>query len=249
MKTETEVYIKRFGAHRIIEHWLNAVVFTLLVITGLSQRFHEYSVAQWIIINLGGVDSTRLVHRVSGFIFTLLLVVHIVSASMGVLLKKWPASMMINAKDFVDAITNIKYYLGLTNQPALCDRYDYKQKFEYWGVIAGGMAMMATGLILWFPTTAVRLLPGELIPAAKALHSNEALLAFLVIVTWHIYNSIFSPEVFPLDTVIFTGKISRGRMVHEHPIELARIEGVSVEEIVKHAHQEGAHGHAPGGSA
>jgi hypothetical protein len=44
----------------------------------------------------------------------------------------------------------------------------------------------------------------------------------------------FSPEVFPLDTAIFTGKISRERMLHEHPIELASIEGVSVEELFKH---------------
>jgi len=35
---------------------------------------------------------------------------------------------------------------------------------------------------------------------------------------------VFSPEVFPLDTCIFTGYISRERMVREHPLELARIE-------------------------
>ncbi|MFI5323980.1 MAG: hypothetical protein ACHQ6U_10705, partial [Thermodesulfobacteriota bacterium] len=63
---------------------------------------------------------------------------------------------------------------------------------------------------------------------------NEALLAFLVIVIWHIYNAIFSPEVFPLDTSIFTGKISRERMLHEHPLELASIEGVSVQDLFKH---------------
>lgn len=249
MKQE-EIYIKRFGLNRIIEHWLNAVVFAALVVTGLSQRFHDYSLSEWIILNLGGVDNVRLIHRSAGFLFTALLIIHMVTASFGVLIKKWPASMMITAKDFTDAIENLRYYFGLTNHPAMCDRYDYKQKFEYWGVIAGGIAMMATGLILWFPTTVVKFLPGELIPAAKALHSNEALLAFLVIVTWHIYNSVFSPEVFPLDTVIFTGKISRERMVHEHPIELARIEGVSLDEIIKHAHPEHSHpekGPAPGG--
>jgi hypothetical protein len=98
--------------------------------------------------------------------------------------------------------------------------------------------MITTGFILWFPVEVARLLPGEVIPAAKAAHSNEALMAFLVIIIWHIYNAVFSPEVFPLDTAIFTGLISRERMVHEHPIELARIEGVPVEEIVKHSHAE-----------
>jgi len=144
--------------------------------------------------------------------------------------------MMVNVNDFLNAMENMRYYFGITNHPALCDRYDYKQKFEYWGVIAGGFLMISTGLVLWFPVNVAAFLPGEVIPAAKAAHSNEALLAFLVIVTWHIYNSIFSPEVFPLDTAIFTGKISRERMVHEHPLELARIENIPVEEIVKHHH-------------
>jgi hypothetical protein len=79
--------------------------------------------------------------------------------------------------------------------------------------------------MLWFPTFIVKYLPGEFIPAAKAAHTNEALLAFLVIVTWHLYNAIFSPEVFPLDTSIFTGKISVKRMKHEHPVEYERMTG------------------------
>ena len=228
--------IKRFGLGRIVEHQANALAFTILVITGLSQRFHEYAVSHWIIQTLGGVDTVRIIHRGSGVLFIILIAVHIAVGVYGVTRKRWPASMMVNMNDFRNAIENMRYYFGITNHPALCDRYDYKQKFEYWGVIAGGFLMIFTGLILWMPVIVARFLPGELIPAAKAAHSNEALLAFLVIVTWHIYNSIFSPEVFPLDTAVFTGKISRERMVHEHPRELARIENVPVEDIIKHHH-------------
>jgi formate dehydrogenase subunit gamma len=247
---KSHVYIKRFGIGRILEHQANALVFALLVITGLSQRFHEYKVSHWIIKAIGGVDALRVVHRWSGVLFALLIFVHITVGIYGVIKKRWPASMMVNMNDFLNAMENMRYYFGITNHPALCDRYDYKQKFEYWGVIAGGFLMIATGLVLWFPVNVARLLPGEVIPAAKAAHSNEALLAFLVIVTWHIYNSIFSPEVFPLDTGIFTGKISRERMVHEHPLELARIENVPVEEIMKHhhTHPEDTGSHQGGGA-
>jgi formate dehydrogenase subunit gamma len=234
MIRDIHTFIRRFGIGRILEHHANALVFALLVVTGLSQRFHELAVSQWFIATLGGVDMVRVIHRTSGLLFTALIAVHIAVAAFSVVAKKRPASMMINLNDFRNAIENIRYYFGVTSHAALCDRYDYKQKFEYWGVIAGGFLMIATGLILWFPVSTARFLPGEFIPAAKAAHSNEALLAFLVIVTWHIYNSIFSPEVFPLDTAIFTGKISRERMVHEHPLELARIENVPVEDIVKH---------------
>jgi formate dehydrogenase subunit gamma len=221
--------IRRFSNFRIVEHQLNMTAFAVLIITGLSQKFHNYTLSQWIIINLGGVDAVRLIHRYTGVCFALLTVSHILVGSVGVIFRKWPASMVINKKDFTDAIENIRYYFGTTDQPARCDRYDYKQKFEYWGVVVGGLLMIATGLVLWFPTSVVTYLPGELIPAAKAAHTNEALLAFLVIVVWHLYNAIFSPEVFPLDTTIFTGKISVVRMKHEHPLEYERITGESLD--------------------
>ncbi len=223
MYTANNEYIRRFGPLRIVEHWLNAGVFILLVITGLAQKFHEYDISRWIIMSIGGIDATRLVHRYSGIALTVLTLQHIMVASFGILFRKWQPTMIIHKKDFRDAIDNIRYYLGLTEQPARCDRFDYKQKFEYWGVVVGGMLMAATGLALWFPILVTRYLPGEFIPVAKALHTNEALLAFLVIVTWHIYNAIFSPEVVPIDTVIFTGKISRERMIHEHPLEYERM--------------------------
>ncbi len=170
--------IRRFSNYRIIEHQLNMTVFAILVITGLSQKFHGYNLSQWIIINLGGVDAVRLIHRYSGVCFTVLTFSHIIVASAGVIFRKWPASMVINKKDFTDAIENIRYYFGTTDKPAQCDRYDYKQKFEYWGVVVGGLLMIVTGLILWFPAAVVRYLPGELIPAAKAAHTNEALPGF-----------------------------------------------------------------------
>lgn len=219
---------------RVVEHWMNAIVFIVLVVTGLAQKFHTLDVSQWIILGLGGIDVTRLIHRISGLMLAILTIQHILIASFGVLFKGWQPTMVIHKKDFTDAVDNLKYYFGITDHPARCDRYDYKQKFEYWGVVVGGMLMAATGFALWFPTVVVKIFPGESIPAAKALHSNEALLAFLVIVTWHIYNSIFSPEVFPIDKAIFNGKISRERMVHEHPIELAKLEGVPLDDIIGH---------------
>lgn len=228
MNNTPQEYIKRFGPLRLVEHWLNAGSFVLLVITGLSQKFYTYEVSQWIIGLLGGIDATRLVHRYSGIVLALMTVQHILVASFGILFLKWQPSMVIHLKDFQDAIDNIRYYLGVTEHPARCDRFDYKQKFEYWGVVVGGILMIATGFALWFPIVVTRYLPGQLIPVAKALHTNEALLAFLVIIIWHIYNAIFSPEVLPLDTVIFTGKISKERMIHEHPLEYERMFGVSL---------------------
>jgi formate dehydrogenase subunit gamma len=226
------IYYKRFSSFRITEHWFNAITFIVLVLTGLSQKFHTFELSQWMVINLGGIDTVRFIHRITGLILSFITFQHIIIASYGILLKGWQPTMVVHKKDFTDAIDNLRYYFGVTNHPSYCDRFDYKQKFEYWGVVVGGVLMIFTGLTLWFPTVVARFLPGEIIPAAKALHTNEALLAIVVIVIWHIYNAIFSPEVFPLDKTIFTGRISRERMLHEHPVELAKILNKPLEEII-----------------
>lgn len=236
MKTtdsESTGYIRRFSLLRVLEHQANALAFSMLVLTGLAQRYYDSSWGEWVILALGGIDSSRLIHRYTGLLFGALLLTHVATAVYGMLISRWRPSMVINAKDFTDAIDNIRYYLGLASHGARCDRYDYKQKFEYWGVVVGGMLMLGTGLTLWFSTEIFALLPflpGQIIPAAKAAHTNEALLAFLVIIIWHIYNAIFSPEVFPLDTAIFTGKISVKRMLHEHPLEYERIAAQTIDE-------------------
>jgi len=225
--------IRRFGLPRIVEHWLSMLTFGILVATGLTQSFFSLDISRWIVLKMGGIDTIRLIHRLTGLVFVLATFSHMVVAAVGVAVRKWQPSMVITTSDFMNVIHDMRYYLGTENSPATCDRYTYKQKFEYWGILTGSLLMIGTGLILWFPVLVTRYFPGELIPASKALHSNEALVIVLLIAVWHIYNSIFSPEVFPLDTTIFTGYISRERMIREHPIELARREGVRVEEITE----------------
>ncbi len=223
--------IRRFSTYRILEHWGIIVTTMILFATGLCQRFWHLEMSQWFILKLGGIDNVRLIHRYTGLLFSLELLMNVFVGIMGVIRGRWQPSMFITKKDYEDAIHNIKYYFGFENQPTKCDRYDYMEKFEYWTILVGGILMFMTGVILWTPTLVTRILPGEIIPAAKALHSNEAMLIFLINAVWHIYNSIFSPEVFPLDTSIFTGYISRERMIREHPLELARMEGVPPEEL------------------
>ncbi|MEW5744330.1 MAG: cytochrome b/b6 domain-containing protein [Nitrospirota bacterium] len=232
--------VRRFHPYRLFEHWFNAAAFTILAITGLSQKFHDYETSQAVIMFLGGIDATRLIHRLTGLFLTVLTLQHILAACFGVLFLRWQPSMVIHKKDFTDAVDNLRYYFGVSDAPARCDRFDYKQKFEYWGVVIGGVLMITTGLALWFPITVTSFLPGVLIPVSKALHTNEALLAFLVIITWHIYNAIFSPEVFPIDTVMFTGKITRKRMMHEHPLEYERRFGTPASPALPAAEKGGA---------
>jgi cytochrome b subunit of formate dehydrogenase len=234
-------YIVRFNLQQRVEHFITMAIFALLCLTGLPQKFYTHGWAHALVAFFGGFDSTRYIHRTCGIVLALSTVVHFSNVLVGMLSKKVGFSMVPTKKDFEDAILQLRYYLGVTDQHPHYDRYDYKQKFEYWGLVVGNVIMVLTGFILFFPVQAAHLIPGEFIPAAKVAHSNEGLMAFLVITIWHIFNAHLNPDVFPFDTSMFTGKISRERMLHEHPVELARLEGGAPPGLQGSATAHGSH--------
>jgi formate dehydrogenase gamma subunit len=218
-------YVVRFSLRQRLEHLAVMILFTVLAVTGFPQKFYEAGLSHAIVNAVGGLDRVRFLHRIAGILFSVATVVHIAVATLTVLLRRTGLTMVPTKQDFRDSIQQIGWYLGLAKAPAKFDRYDYRQKFEYWGMVIGSLVMVVTGLVLYLPIPFTRLFPGELVPVALVAHSNEGLMAFLVVITWHIYNAHLSPDVFPFDSAIFTGKISRERMHHEHPLELERIEG------------------------
>jgi cytochrome b subunit of formate dehydrogenase len=216
-------YVTRFSRRQRLEHVGVMTLFILLSLTGLPQKFYDSGWAQAIILGLGGIDRVRWIHRLSGVLFALLTAVHMTTAIGLVLLGRSGLSLVPTKQDFLDAITTLRYYLGVSEVQAKFDKFDYKQKFEYWGLVLGAVIVISTGLVLLFPIPVTRFLPGEIIPAAKLAHGNEGLMAFLVVILWHIYNAHLNPDVFPFDTTIFTGKISVERLRHEHSIEYDRV--------------------------
>jgi cytochrome b subunit of formate dehydrogenase len=206
-----EGYVKRFSAYRITEHLALIAIFVVLAVTGLSQKFYSLGVSQSLIILLGGIDNVRVLHHVAGVLFTLLAAQHLLVNFAGVVFFQKDLSMLITLKDAHDALHDVRYYLGLADRPASCGRYNYKEKFTYWLVLLGGAQMMLTGFILWFPVSATTYLPGQFIPASKAVHTNEAMLIFLLTAIWHIYDSMIDPDIFPLDKSIFTGQSGKRR--------------------------------------
>jgi formate dehydrogenase subunit gamma len=216
--------VRRFSTMLISEHWLVMIIFVGLVVTGIPQRFPESSIAQFMVRNMGGIDITRWIHRIMGFMFAGLAVWHLTHVLYGILFRRRTPYMIPTSKDFRDVVTTLRYYLRLSEEYPRFDRYDFRQKFEYFGMLMGGMVMISTGFFLFAPVFFTKFLPAFLIPIAKTIHGYEAMLALSIILLWHTYGAHMNPDVFPFDSSIFTGKISRERMHHEHPMELERIE-------------------------
>lgn len=211
--------VVRFSVWSRVQHVAIILLFTLLLVTGLPQKWPALAGSQWLVDAMGGIFAVRWLHRAVGIAFSVLTAVHLVVAIGGVMTRRFAPSMLIDRKDFTDAVRQLRYYLGRTDVPPAFGRYDYRQKFEYWGLVFGSMVMVGTGFVLLYPILLSQLLPAQLIPAAKVMHSNEALLAFLIVIFWHMYGAHLNPDVFPFDKSIFTGRIDKERLHHEHRLE------------------------------
>jgi len=223
-------YFVRFSLGQRVEHNLLMLTFIALSVTGMAQKFYTAGWAEWVILSLGGIDYTRLIHRAFGLIFTLSAIYHFGGLIYSVFIRHSKLSMIPNLKDVRDVIAFLKYSFGFHDKLPEFNRFDYRQKFEYWGILFGSTIMIITGFILAYPIVFTSIFPGQLVAAADEAHGNEAMLAVLTIVVWHIYDVIIKPGIFPADTSIFTGKISRKRMLEEHPLELAALTDIGVNE-------------------
>ncbi len=112
------------------------------------------------------------------------------------------------------------YYIGLRKRKAYYGRYTYAEKAEYLAVIWGTVVMGLTGFMMWNPISTLRFVPGEAVPAAKAAHGGEAVLAVLAIIIWHFYHV----HLKHFNKSIFTGTLNHEEMEDEHPAELAAME-------------------------
>ena len=73
------------------------------------------------------------------------------------------------------------------------------------------------------PTLATTVLPGWVLNAAYVIHSDEALLATGFIFLFHFFHTHLRPEAFPMDTVVFTGRMPLEAFKEERPLEYERL--------------------------
>ena len=206
----------RFSGFRRFQHWINTVSFLTLGFTGLIQKFNQAPFSLFFLEQLGGVETVRIIHRVSAIILVLITIVHFGDAFYSWFVNRKPLTMLPGKDDLTNAWGLLLYNLGFRKEKPKQGFFTFEEKFEYWALIWGTLLMTATGFILWDPILANKILPGAWIPAAKAAHGLEAVLAVVAILIWHMYH-VFIKH---FNKSMYTGYMSQEEMEHYHPKNL-----------------------------
>lgn len=220
-------YYIRFDKYQRIEHIVFLVAFSILGITGLIQKYSQAPVSQAILSALGGIEVTRQIHHFAAVVMIIVSVYHIIVVLYKLIVLRVSWTMMPVIEDFKHLYVDVMYFLGLRKHRAYYGRYNYAEKVEYLAVVWGTVIMAITGFMMWNPLVTTQLLPGQFIPAAKAAHGAEAVLAVMAIIIWHFYHV----HLRHFNKSMFNGKLSEHEMAEEHPAELAEIKANLPREI------------------
>ncbi len=224
-------YYLRFEPTERVMHVVLMLTFIGCALTGVPLLFADEPWARAFVRVLGGFRAAGMIHRVCAALMIVVFVGHVARVlyrglrSGNLLGLVWgPNSLVPQPQDAIDIYRQFKWFFGKGPRPQF-DRFTYWEKFDYWAVFWGMAIIGGSGLMLWFPTVFALVLPGWVFNIATIVHGEEALLAVGFIFTIHFFNGHLRPEKFPMDLVIFTGRIPEHELKGERASEYARLAG------------------------
>ncbi len=166
--------VLRFGGLDRIAHWLTAVSFIILGLTGLNVMYGRYVLKPLIgadafaLITLGG----KYVHNYLGFVFIVGVVMMFVLWVKDNLPDRYDAGWIAEGGG-----------LFVKGAHPKAGRFNTGQKFIFWTVTVGGVVLFLTGLALLFPFTWADMAGMQLL---QIVHSAVSVVMIAIIIA-HIY--------------------------------------------------------------
>jgi formate dehydrogenase subunit gamma len=172
--------ILRFTAFERFAHWLTAVSFVVLALTGLNITFGKI-----LLLPLIGADAfawvsqaAKYVHDFTGFSFAVGLVFIIVIFFRDNLFEKVDLDWIKQGGGFIK------------NKHAPAGRFNFGEKLVYWLSVAAGAAVSVSGFLLLFPFYGVDIAGMQL---AQVVHATVAVL-FVALILAHVYIGTIGME-------------------------------------------------------
>jgi formate dehydrogenase subunit gamma len=154
-------------------HWIAALTYCYVLLTGLAfYTPHLY----WIATLLGGAPTSRFWHPWFALVFL---------AAIVWMLRAWIGDMRITPVDQKWGRAMDRYVRNEDEALPPAERFNLGQKYFFWVMVWGGLLLLISGAVLWFPERIPWSLR-ELRYAAVLLHVAAALVtigAFII----HVY--------------------------------------------------------------
>lgn len=224
-RVRNELTFPRFTLGQRWEHAVLILSSAVLFFTGLPQKYRTAEWSQQILTTPERLELIRQIHHIAAVILTLEVIYHLGRAIYLLIRRKLPGDIFPTLQDLRDGWQMVKYLFFLTDEKPAFEKYNFEQKFIYWGFFFGIGIMVVSGFVLWFPIIFTQILPGGIIPAAKLAHSTEAIVAALFVIIWHFYHV----HIERLNLSIFTGWLNERDTRAYHPLEYQRLTGKAPE--------------------
>ncbi len=211
---EQHAGIVRMSRFERFWHWALLVSFGLLALTGFALSFAEWGPFRWL-YSLGLTETNRAwLHRLNAIVMLLDMFIFLVYKCVHKRGRLWWTQMWPRWRDVKDFWGNMKFHLRLSKERPRFSMFNYGEKAEYWALWWGVVVMALTGFVLWFSELLPADSPPWLFEAARVIHFYEAILATGAIIVWHLFNTIFHPAEYPMDTCWLTGTLTEHEAHH-----------------------------------
>jgi formate dehydrogenase gamma subunit len=216
---------RRFSLPQRLEHAIIFLSITVLLLTGLPQKYRTTSWSQDLLSTPERVHLIQEIHHIAAIVLGLEILFHLGNAVVLMARRKLQGHILPTLQDVRDAGQMLRYLLFLRKDKPTFGKYNFEQKVTYWFLFSSIGIMVLTGLILLFPVTFTRWLPGSVVPAAKMAHSTEAIVTAIFVVVWHFYHV----HIERLNLSIFTGRLNEQEMRTYHADEFEYLTGENAE--------------------
>jgi cytochrome b subunit of formate dehydrogenase len=225
--------VERFNRNELAQHWVLMVSLTVLALTGLALFAYDTWIGRTLIALEGGMEARGTIHRAAAIALMALVAWHFVYVVFTERGHRQLMAMKVHRSDFGAFFRLLGYYLGRRADLPGFGRFTPMQKLQYWGAGIGSLMMVATGLVLWFHTAAMMVVPKWVFDVTTIVHGYEGLILFALLFGWHIYIVHLSPGNFPMQRTFLTGRISVERLRSEHALEYRELLGAEGSEEEK----------------
>ena len=196
--------LQRYSASERANHWLVAISFVLLALSGLA-FFHPafFPLTQLF----GGGPWTRILHPYIGLVMALGFVLMVIRFWRLNIIRERDRQWLKQAPKLVTEEHHV-----MPEQ----DKYNGGQKLLFWLLVAAMLGLTLSGILMW---RAWWNLPITLVRASVVLHAVSAFALFGLIIL-HIYAAIWTSGT--LRAMIY-GTVSRAWARYHHPIWFRKI--------------------------